>query len=567
MLKQTIAIAITCSFLSPTTFAESNAAIFAGAGNGSRMYMAGEGDYRQIEVDVTKLAEAALNAAQVTQKEDREYILAAVLELHNAYVEFNNEVFTGPVLDLQVLGLQGKTTDIKTFMNVTSALKAKLAAFESLMTKVSSLNKETLPSNYQVLANEQGEKQNVPTPGLIELGKVTQTYKDLIDTVSLTQLQTYQNIKVKHKGQSLDIEKYKSLVAPDFSAFPKYEVGEIDSMLSEQEQLRDQAANVGETEKQEYGDLIRNDYNSFARRFGSDYRYVFRTTDKSSGEKSWLDGALEGLFGSGDSHKKVGKGNTVAVPGVAIDSDIAARNNDFKRIVDLFYARSYLRLKRGMQICAIQPKAVPATNFDAWLKLDPMRQLNTQLACTREELADALENARRIIISTGVQSEEVFGEEGFLESGILNKLGTAVTFTLGKRPIAEALHMLMQLVYADIQEEYMLANRGQGLRSLYDMYGDRYQSSQEQKDYYTIVKCNYDSSASGCNEISSDDAFATIGNEGIAGDYGQVWKTLSNRMAFARDLLDQADRIQVELDSFRSSSKEHERAKSRDSKL
>jgi len=534
------------------------------SGKGSRMYVAGAGAYKQIEVDVARLAEKVLTDAKVNQVEDRDYVKAAVLELHNAYVEYANALIADQILAMDTAGIAGNSIQLKDFMKNTAELKVKAQTFQSLLVKNESINKEVLPSNYSVIADSEGRTQAIPTVGLINLQPVRAKYENLIKTQLEPQLASYSHIKIDVNGQVLTFKDYKSILTPDFSKAPDLSPTKRAELTTQLEDLRKQSRKVTYQERIDFSDVLRTEYNDFSRRYGSDYKYVYRPGQSTSKpqEKGWLDMAGEALFGNNDSRTKLGKGNTVAAGGVSVESEFVARDNAFKRLTDVFWTRSYMRLTQGLQICAVQPKMVKATNFGAFQAIESLKQLNTTPACSKNELEDALENARRILVYSGVQADKVFDKEnGFLQAGLLNKLGSAVTFTLGNRASAEALNMLIQLVYADIQEELILATPGQGLRALRQLYTARYQSNPEIKTYYSDLKCSYDTGIEGCD---TEDAFAETASVGIEdNDVRSTFLALKTKNALAKDLIDQANLINEALEVARENSASHNKAKKR----
>lgn len=551
MPRRLIVSAALIAFLGSHQIFAADPVLVGGVGRSGHMYI-NPGAYRQIEENVTESAKKAMDLVNVTQNQDRDFVLGAVNEIHQAYVEYANKLISGEILQLEARGVAGNTTDLDTFMKQTTELKAKKAAFESLLVKNASINKAVLPSNYEVIITSDGTKQQVASPGQINLSSVVDKYHELIKNELDPQLASYTHIKIDVYGQVLGIEQYKNILNPDFRDLPTLNVDKKEELTAKMVQLRNRSGDLARNERIEFADAVRAEYNDFARRYGSDYRYVYRSGN-ATGKFPKLDKVFKGIFGSDESRTTPGKGNTPNVPGISLDTDITARNASFKRMIDMWWVRSYQRLVDGQQICALQPKMVAATNLGAFEAIEALKELRTEPACTKNELENALENARRIMIYSGAQAAYVFDDKGFLEAGLLNRLGSAVTFALGNRPAAEALNMLIQLVYADIQEELLMATPGQGLQALHSMYRARYQSSPEQKEYYAKIKCSIDKTADCADK---DDAFSETSSVGMAGDVRRVFLDLKAKIQLQKDFIDQANRIDATLQAARSDSEQ-----------
>lgn len=525
--------------------------VIVGAGGG-RAYI-NPGNYDQTEANVTDSAIEAMKLAGVTQKEDVEYVKTKVAELHTAYVEYSNYLLNGPLLEMETTGIQGNSVDVLEFMKVVGELRSRKAAFDSLLLSVRSINKNVLPSNYNAVITANGTQQQIPSQGMINLDPVVREYSALRDNELEPQLNSYANIKVDVYGVVLFFNQYKSLINPVFPGVASLNPEKTAQLNLQIANLRQRSRDVTFENRQRFADAQRNEYNTFGTQYGFDYRYVNRSGDEE--DNGWFGGIIDLFTGSGDKTVETGRGNTASVPGVEVENDIEQRNAAFKRLIDSMWMGSYLRLTTGIQVCALQPKFVEASNFGAFKELELLRELQTQPACTKAELEAALEYTRRIIKYTGAQAEGTFSE-GFFEAGILNRLGSLTTYALGQRPAAEAMHMLIQLVYAGIQEELYMVTPGKGLQAVRDMYTARYQSSPEQRAYYSKLKCSIDKGASGC-KANEEDPFAEIGGVGQDGDLLQAFYDLQNSNKLARDFLDQAERIQSTLNAAREGSTGH----------
>lgn len=511
-----------------------------GAGNG-RIYFGGDGTYRQVEEEITKLAMKALHEAGITQQEDIKYVLAATQEIHSSFLDYAQLVLTGKMFEMNTTGIQGEATPVMDFMQAIAELKAKKAFFESTLVKLASINKGVLPSNYSVLATSEGRQQQVPSPGMINLEPTLSIYRNLVKDEVDSQLTTYTSIKVEVYGQILTHNQYKDLLNPDFSLVPTLNFNKIAELTESMRGLREQSRNMGMKERRDFSNLVRDDFNGFVEKFGEDYKYILRSgTENNSLIDRFKNMLNKFLSGSDESRTKLGKGETPSVPGVNISTDINARNQAFKRIADVFYLRSYLRLSEGIRICAPQPKEISPSNLGAFKSLQEIQQLRPEVACTKTELESALQSTRLAIAYSGAKAEKIFGQGEFMEAGLLNKLGSMVTFGAGNRPYAETIHMLFQLVYADIQEELIMATPGSGLRELRLLYGARYQYSEEQKKYYSSVKCSIDYDSEVCGEIG---AFDETPGVGMPNDFRAVFLDLRQALAAAKAKIEQANRI------------------------
>lgn len=531
----------------------------AGGGAGS-IYVGGPGVYNQVNENVTDLAKEALEDAQINQEADRQFVLAAVAQIQEAYVEYSDFLVKGPLVGYQAKGINSQTITVEEFMAATANLKAKRNVFEALLVEKASINKETLPSNFTAIVSTDGTEQPTLLTGNVNLEKVVEAYQQRIKEDLDPALQSFNRIAVETQpGQVLTIADYKSLLDPDFSKTPPLTPEKISELTQKVIRLKEQGVENGRKERSAYGSIMQNNYNVFFDTFGTDFKYVGRSSD----EPGWIEWGLGLIVGSGESKSKTGKGDTVAVPGVVVDTDMTARNNAFKHLVNFGYARSYLRLSEGVSICAIQPKKVDPTNFGGFEAVEAMREMRNDVACGTAELLSAQQSARLIIQYSGVQSEHVFDSNGFFKAGLLNKLGSATTFAMGNRQSAEALHMMIQLVYADIQEELLLNTQGQGLQPLRDMYVARYQSSPEQRDYFQGVKCAIDPGA--CDDVG---AFGTSpGYGGTSDDIKLAYEKMRAKVRESKAMFNQARLIEETIEASQKGTVEQEQTDRRKSLL
>lgn len=548
-----------------------------GRSGSGRTYFQGAGDYKQVELSVNSLAEKKIEAAQIVQKEDKEYILSIVSELHQAYVDYAKSLTSDQLFELEASGIAGNPVSLRDFLKATADLKLKTEAFQSLLIKSKAIKKETLPSNYSVIETTDGKSQPIPLVGNVDLTEIIEKYKNLVKDNLDPLLASYTHIKINIDGKILTKNDYGDILKPNFSMVNEFNLNTKTKLTEEMNRFLSQSRDVIFDDKIKFTNALRNEYNGFTNRFGSSYQRIYRPGSPANKEQGFLDKLAETIFGTSDSRTKTGKGNTTAVAGLHVEDDFEARDSSFRRLIDTFWIKSYLRLKSGIQLCAVQPKEFkPQNNLNILGRLnllsddadliDAMKQLRAEPACSKDELEDALQNARNILIYSGLHSDFVFNKDSsFLEVGLLNKLGSAVTFALGKRPVAEAVNMLIQLVYADIQEELIMATPGRGLRALRDMYSARYQSSKEQKDYYSSLKCSYDKNIPECaNQTAYDE---TPGAGASDDDIRAVFLDLQSKIYLAKDYIDQASLINQELMLFRSNQESSRKAIERSNDL
>lgn len=514
------------------------------------------GNYNIRNEDLSKLYTDLLEKGSIRQQMDRDYILAAVKGLQADYEELVQLITAGAFIKLSQRSKSGETVPSEEFFAAMNEINQKITVVNSRISSVTVINPQTLPSKIEI--NVGTQTHTVPGFGQIEFGPIIKPFQDNIERLRKQASDYFFKVGFAKSGVPEIInENSGTALNPAFSNQPVMTGVEIEALrkiIKEKRTPTDSVIEYSQNQARQLRRLI----GVFVQRYGTDEKYRLRN-----------DKDIVNIPSEGDRTKVVG---------ISIKDYFTQRDAAFKEIVDAFWQRSYLRAKWGIRFCAIQT----AKYQQRWLNMDKflvqteaLRQFREEVACDDSELADAEVNARLIFKVLDERSTQIFEKNS---PNILVRANSFMTFLGGRRPSAEAQFMIMQLIVGDIQEEKILNN--EGLAKLYEFYGLRYKSTQQNSDYYTVKKCNTDADFTGDQEClnemnrikgktSEGDSLAAfqdvISNAG--GGLRATFNDLNGSLQAMTQNIEEANRIEKQLQIALSSSKASQNATSRARRL
>lgn len=171
-----------------------------------------------------------------------------------------------------------------------------------------------------------------------------------------------------------------------------------------------------------------------------------------------------------------------------------ARAEALAKIVDIFWQRSYLRKVQGVRVGAILPNTYDKRylNWDVFaVTMDQLKGFKKEATgpsqVTDDEMQRATEDYRQILNVLDQRSSKILSGD----ASILARVNSAITLARGERPTAESMLLIVQLLAADLKEEYELAIGG-GLDTVVKMYNQRWLATEEDGKKVDERVCAYD---------------------------------------------------------------------------
>lgn len=465
-------------------------------GVGIPIVTAQPGAYEIRNTDTTPLLQQVLSRIAQIQDSDRKYLEESVQAVNTAYNEYMQLIISGELKQLSDRSQLGNMVPAEEYLRVVNKINEARLAFDSKIFALTSVSQGALPSAQQV--DVAGTQQSLPGYRQINFQPLLSFYQQRIEAVTMVgqnygikiALPRNQGVQIiaPNSGQTLAGRLEVALLTADEIRTLQRQAEDLMTPTEELERLSDSQAN-------ELKRLIL----AFATNYGTSERYRFKD-----------------------------------------QADREARDRAFTDIVNAFWARSYLRAKYGVRIGAVQPAQYQKrwANIEVFMaSTEALRNFRQERALTETELANALENSRNTLELLDSRSKEIFGGN----ASLLVRAQSLMTFLGGHSQTAEALLMIHRLIAADIQEEMSLTQGG-GLQRLFNFYQTRYQSTEENRNYYRTLRCGMDPGTQGCAAGSFADTQSLSG-----GGLRAVFMRMNNELRANSAQLEQARRIMEQI--------------------
>ena len=479
------------------------------------------GRYEISDTQVSPVLQTILNLDSKVKDADRAYIIGVEKQVRAEY-NLLLKAILGDFTTLSNETTQGdKMVKAAEFMKQVQKINELKASVEIAVDSLTSLA-DSMPSASTV--NLEGKNQTASQYFNLNFDKLVKVYQDKIAALIAAANKLSFKLELSNGIPQVITE---NALSPQLST-PLYTPAQLENMQKEIGTITAKIEVRLYKDREDLGGKLKENIATFAQMYGEDESFRFR----------------------GDKDKD---GNT-------IETYYGARNKMYTDMVNLFWTRSYLRAKYGMQLGAIQPiKYVKkAGNIDRFtVRTRLMNTFRQELAVNKSDLDAAFENMRNWMIVADQRSQEIFSENTGLSKGknffaaLLVKANALKTFVTGNRPNAEVSLMVARLIFADIMEEQMLQQTG-GRNQLFNFYKTRYQTSDENKSIYSGMKCNFDkyfaNSPSGQRECTAALA-GTIKdiNAGGAGDINGILSTINDKMMISQSDVDRANLLRNEI--------------------
>ena len=493
---------------------------------------ASAGNYNIADTQVTPILQTILGQAQHIQQADRDYVIKVERDVRAEYKALQDLVL-GEFATLSTETMNSdKTVTSENYMKTVQKINQAKAALELSIDSMTSLA-DSLPATANVTL--EGTNQSAGKYFNMDFSRLTAVYKTKLDKMmadaSKAQVKVMlsngvpQVINANNNGD-------ENALSPKFNQ-PLYTTKQLKDFEAQINKIGGEVQAYVNNDREDLGNKVKELIGTFTQMYGKDEAYRFR------GDK-------------GDAKKE--KSNPEAV------TYYGARDKMFTEIVNVFWTRSYLRAKYGMQLGAIQPMKYPKkiANLDKFtIRTTALSSFRQELALSKNDLNAAYENMRNFMIVADERSQEIFAANTGISANknifasLLVKANSLMTFVGGQRPNAEVSLMVARLVFADIIEDKMLTSTG-GRAELFSFYKTRYQTSAESKAIYTGFKCNFDQyyaeSTAGKTECNS----ALAGqirdvNPSGAGDVGGVLTSLNRKMKINQQQINTINNLQTQI--------------------
>ncbi len=459
MLKKNV-----CLILATVMFAQVTQ-VYAAVGNITPItsggnVLADSGDYNinQVTQNNTQVMMEVIKSTNLAAAIDREYIAGIAERMNSKLSELNS-------LRVKLVKMSTSLTQVQLqdYLNVVNEVNEKNEALTLDLATSTSLTRESLPSYSPVEVGNM--KATVNTAGNVDLSPLTKR----IEAARNELLQRMNNTKIENR-----------IVTPLGHPFQVSSNALTPNMAGVRILTRDQIKQYN----QEIQEAMTLDEDTIQyQRDMVDYTVnVINQFVTNYGTSEWLRFTNE--------------------------NDMKAQGESFKKILDVFARRSYLRKKYGMRMGAIQSQGYPKqiVNLESF-GLQPIKEavksFRRDAAVSDTELSAAFESARQFVelydqkitpvLKSGkdiMLNKDKQLEYSSKDTGFIVKANSAVTYLTGQRHTAEILLSIMRFVLSDIREEMMLAsNENEAMKQYHD---SKYRATAELKKENNTRICQID---------------------------------------------------------------------------
>ncbi|MCK6598376.1 MAG: hypothetical protein L6Q37_08435 [Bdellovibrionaceae bacterium] len=466
----------------------------------------GPGVYSYQHTDETRLNEMYLNVLKEFSLKDRDYMLSTVKSLDalmEAFVVDNvKEGLTALSDNSQI---PGKAVDLAEFVGKRREF---YAALEIIKLKIRSLT--ALPEVGSVnQRNIEVKGTQVLVDGKIkaDFSPLIKSYNEVISKVESGMESKKFNIKDPNGGGV--VISQQGIATLNEKLTNPYTLEAISKMRQEALGLR----MVGFQEKKAINDSVN--------------AYTVRK----------IRMAIE-TFGKSEKYRLQAQDNTVLQKEV------------LKTVEDIMFTRSLMRLLYGVKLGtpAVVTYNKQAFNWDFFSS-------NNEVQFYKDSVIDGNQQTAMLNkINEAIRTQEARTKNVFsLDSNILAKVTSAITFLKGERALAVMNTIMLKVLAADIAEDIALDNVG-GLRKLKDMFKGRYYTSDENRKYYKQKKDEVVAMLEpSMSNNTSDDGF---GDVNVASNAGVAAFTFpSSILKNIRARVDRANQLDAVIAQYDSNSK------------
>ncbi|WP_413575578.1 hypothetical protein ACLVWU_14615 [Bdellovibrio sp. HCB290] len=460
---------------------------------GAPVITASAGTYEINTQDSTQILQSILGRISQIQDSDLQFIQSVRQTIDTSYNELARYIVAGEFAQMSNKSRLSQSVSAEAYLTALTKIQEMRLALDSKIQSLEAITKGVLPSQAQISVGN--SNQVVSGYRNIDMTRLVDFYntkiRELLSTANTMQMK----VALPTGGVQVILD---NTLSPTFDV-PLYSQADIEAMQLKISELRlpsEQLSRLMDSQANEARRLVQ----AFVTNYGSSERYRFKD-----------------------------------------DRDRAARDEAYKAIQDIFWSRSYLRVKYGMRLGAIQPGAYQKrwANVEKFTVMtESLRQFRQERAVSEVELADAAENMRNVLELLDDRSAEILGKNA--NASILVRANSFLTWIGGQTQTAEALLMISQLVAADIAEEQLMASAG-GLARTREFYKTRYQSTEAMKAQYSNMKCSIDSLISSCQKGKFDDV---VSNQG---GLRQIFNSINLNLYGMAANLDQATRLEEQM--------------------
>ncbi len=172
--------------------------------------------------------------------------------------------------------------------------------------------------------------------------------------------------------------------------------------------------------------------------------------------------------------------------------DQQAQKRQFQEVVEVFWARSYLRTKYGIPMGAINAewKKAPLRMENLFSKIEEVVDIRNSVIRSSKDLQAARE-AYRQKISNLKGNADIFGSWS-VNPTVMSRVNGIYNAVRGFWAVPELGRMTLQLLAADIDEESALVFSG-GQSAMRDLYTTRYMIDEAARTKIEKLECEFDS--------------------------------------------------------------------------
>lgn len=472
----------------------------------------GGGDLNITNTDVSRLVSQEMNEYFSRQREDKEFFIHTINEIEQAANKINSDVVMGQLtaasqksqlMSYVNAGENGRPAEtgaigVENFFKMMNLYNTAKQVLQNKIKGISAMSKGALPSAALPATDKKAE---LPAHLNIDFANISAYYEN----------------RIKEMDAAIDAltfkVKDKAGLVYDVSGFhldaSKMTVLTNDERVVRQAQIDKLRSNMRslESKQDQYTVMVRELVETHLTNFGTSERMRSQSTQ-----------------------------------------DLEARKRDYQRLVEVFWARSYLRQKYGIPLGAVgtiykkrffrieELLASPAS-FVEFEKV-PYR--------SKKDLLRAEESFRQSATAIDNKSASIF-DGNF---SLVSRAGALASQWGGWSALTDSAGMVLKLLAADVAEELMLLESG-GQLKVRDFFKKRYMSDSDSKLSTQKLLCAYDSAAQPAGKCQDTSHATAIDQERMTGgDPVTLFRQILRQSDLQLGSYQQAHQLQEQLDAM-----------------
>lgn len=398
--------------------------------------------------DVTKLITGQTQEWFKQREDDRKFLEKSVQDIVDAYNKIYTNIYTNKLMKMSQESMVNASNPIPVndFLALDREYKAAREVYVARMDGIKAIPEGGLPSANMIVT--ENKSQEIPPWRSLDVTKIIAEFND-----KLNNLDQQINALQFRVADIMNVQQVVNGFNIDYSQLTLIKPEDRDAARARLNNLRNLSLALQKQQDLFTGFLVKS-AKLYVSQFGEKEQYRWRN-----------------------------------------EADMQAAKDAYSRIAEMFWVRSYERMKYGMPQGGIDMKYKKQ-----WLKIEELMMNPSQFVDfgtiqsdgeylsvrTQNDLENVQENIR--------QNARVADHRATL-GGSVSPIAIAAnlwTTLTGRKAQLETASMVLKLITADIHEEILVVSAG-GRDKMVDYYTNRYYSTPEAKQAARKLECEYDS--------------------------------------------------------------------------